>query len=87
MEADRTWHVSLETDRDPILPCRVLNTLRRKGAQVRRLALEDHGESFSMSILIGLPSGTDPAHLSALLHTMPGARVKESGEWPSSQGV
>jgi hypothetical protein len=86
VEADRTWHVSLETDRDPILPCRVLNTLRRKGALVRRLVLEDHGESFSMSVLMGLP-GTGPSHLSALLHTMPGVRVKESGEWPSSQGV
>ncbi len=76
MEADRTWHVSLETDRDPILPCRVLGILRRKGALVGRLVLEDRGGLFSISLLARLPV-TDPVHLSALLHTVPGVRVKE----------
>ena len=75
MEADRTWHVSLETDRDPILPCRVLGILRRKGALVGRMVLEDHGDLFSISFLARLP-GTGH-HLSALLYTVPGVRVKE----------
>jgi hypothetical protein len=73
--------VSLETDRDPILPCRVLNILRRKGELVRRMLLEDRGDAFHISCLVDV--GTNSSHLRAFLQSVPGIRVREFRRWAS----
>src|SRR5437773_7061755 len=46
------WLLELETERDPISTCRLMNIFRRKGVNIVTLSLEAGAAEFSMKALV-----------------------------------
>ena len=46
------WMLALETEKDPIAICRLMNIFRRKGVSILRLELESGASNFSLSALV-----------------------------------
>ncbi len=53
------WLLTLESDRDPILLCRLMNIFRRKGLEIETLTLTANPESYSLMAVV------DSAHADA----------------------
>jgi hypothetical protein len=56
------WTLALEIDRDPITPCRLMNTFRRKGVKLSALAMAASQSGFSLTAVAETPEG-DIEHL------------------------
>ncbi|HEV2495208.1 MAG TPA: hypothetical protein VG204_19280 [Terriglobia bacterium] len=46
------WMLALETEKDPIAICRLMNIFRRKGVSILKMDLESGASSFSLSALV-----------------------------------
>ena len=49
------WLLTLESDRDPIVLCRLMNIFRRKGLEIETLALNAKAESYSLMAVVESP--------------------------------
>ena len=56
------WLLTLESDRDPIVICRLMNIFRRKGLTIETLALSARPESYSCITVVDTP-GADIDHI------------------------
>ena len=88
------WLLELETERDPISTCRLMNIFRRKGVNIVTLSLKAGPAEFSMKALVETAE-SEVAHLFNFLvklgsdavvfgSSLPLAlfRSKALGEWP-----
>ena len=67
------WLLQLETERDPISTCRLMNIFRRKGVSVLRLELESGPASLSILALVETKE-SDVPHLFHFLRRTEGVR-------------
>jgi hypothetical protein len=67
------WLLALETERDPISTCRLMNIFRRKGVSVLRLELESGPSGFSLAALVETRE-SDLAHIFNFLRRTEGVR-------------
>jgi len=67
------WLLALETERDPISTCRLMNIFRRKGVSVLRLELESGPSSFSLAALVETRE-SDVPHIFNFLRRTEGVR-------------
>jgi acetolactate synthase regulatory subunit len=65
------WLITLETEQDLIVTCRLLNTFRRKGLKVATLAMAARPKGFSMMAVLDSPE-PDVDHLYNFLRRMEG---------------
>ena len=65
------WLLTLESDRDPIVICRLMNIFRRKGLSIETLTLTAKPESFSCITVVDTP-GTDIDHIFNFLRSTEG---------------
>lgn len=49
------WLLTLESDRDPIVLCRLMNIFRRKGLEIENLAVAAKRESYSVMAVVDSP--------------------------------
>ena len=56
------WLLTLESDRDPIVICRLMNVFRRKGLSIETLALAAKPEGYSCITVVDTP-GTEIDHI------------------------
>lgn len=49
------WLLTLESDRDPIVLCRLMNVFRRKGLDIETMALGAKPETYSLMALVESP--------------------------------
>jgi len=49
------WLLTLESDRDPIVLCRLMNIFRRKGLEIENLAVAAKPESYSLMAVVDSP--------------------------------
>jgi len=49
------WLMALETNRDPITSCRLMNTFRRKGVSIVTLAMAARPEGYSLIAVVETP--------------------------------
>ena len=49
------WLLTLESDRDPIVLCRLMNIFRRKGLEIETMALAAKPESYSLMAVVDTP--------------------------------
>ena len=67
------WLLTLESDRDPIVFCRLMNVFRRKGLEIETLALNAKPESYSLMAVVDSPqAGAD--HIFHFLRQTDGVR-------------
>jgi hypothetical protein len=55
-EFEMQWLLKFETDRDPIVICRLMNIFRRKGVAIETMALTAGVEGFSGVAVVGTPA-------------------------------
>src|SRR5689334_15345737 len=65
------WLITLETENDLIITCRLMNVFRRKGVKVTTLAMASRPERFSMMAVLDSPE-SDVDHLFHFLRGMEG---------------
>jgi len=65
------WLITLDTERDLIVTCRLMNTFRRKGMKITTLAMATRPECFSMMAVLESPE-SDIEHLFNFLRSMEG---------------
>ena len=56
------WMLTLESERDPIVICRLMNIFRRKGLSIETMALASKPEGYSCMAVVNTP-GTDIDHI------------------------
>jgi acetolactate synthase regulatory subunit len=67
------WLLTLESDRDPIVFCRLMNIFRRKGLEIETLALNAKPESYSLMAVVDSPQA-DVNHIFHFLRQTDGVR-------------
>src|SRR5436190_6517706 len=67
------WLLELETERDPISTCRLMNIFRRKGVNIVALSLEAGPAEFSMKALVETAE-SEVAHIFNFLRRTEGVR-------------
>ena len=72
------WVLKLETEKDPITVCRLMNILRRKGVSILRLELEAVGLSFAVTAVVDTRE-SDVPHLYNFLRRTEGVREVTCG--------
>jgi acetolactate synthase regulatory subunit len=65
------WLITLETEQDMIVTCRLMNVFRRKGMKINTLAMGTRPNSFSMMAVLDSPEA-DIDHLYNFLRGMEG---------------
>jgi acetolactate synthase regulatory subunit len=65
------WLITLETEQDMIVTCRLMNVFRRKGMKINTLAMGTRPNSFSMMAVLDSPEA-DIDHLFNYLRGMEG---------------
>ncbi len=65
------WLITLETENDMIVTCRLMNVFRRKGTKITTLAMATRPECFSMMAVLDSPE-SDIEHLFNFLRGMEG---------------
>jgi acetolactate synthase regulatory subunit len=50
------WLLTLESDRDPIVLCRLMNIFRRKGLEIETMALAAKPETYSLMAVVDSPA-------------------------------
>jgi acetolactate synthase regulatory subunit len=65
------WLITLETEQDLIVTCRLMNVFRRKGMKITTLAMASRPQSFSMMAVLDSPEA-DIDHLYNFLRAMQG---------------
>ncbi len=65
------WLITLETENDLIVTCRLMNVFRRKGMKITTLAMATRPHCFSMMAVLDSPEG-DIEHLFNFLRGMEG---------------
>jgi len=67
------WLLTLESDRDPIVLCRLMNIFRRKGLEIETMALTAKTESYSLMAVVDTPQA-DIDHLFHFLRRTDGVQ-------------
>jgi acetolactate synthase regulatory subunit len=67
------WLLTLESDRDPIVLCRLMNIFRRKGLEIETMALGAKPESYSLMALVDSPE-SEVDHIFHFLRRTDGVR-------------
>jgi acetolactate synthase regulatory subunit len=67
------WIFALEAEDDPIIPCRLLNVLRRKGVHINTLTMSERTTALSIMAVVDLPEES-VAHIFDFLRRMAGIR-------------
>ena len=67
------WLLALETEKDPIAICRLMNIFRRKGVSILKLELTSLATSFALSALVETRD-SDVPHLFHFLRRTEGVR-------------
>ena len=67
------WLLELETEKDPISVCRLMNIFRRKGVNIVTLSLEAGAAEFSMKALVETAE-SEVAHIFNFLRRTEGVR-------------
>ena len=67
------WFLELETEKDPISTCRLMNIFRRKGVNIVTLSLEAGPAEFSMKALVETAE-SEVAHIFNFLRRTEGVR-------------
>ncbi len=67
------WLLTLESDRDPIVLCRLMNVFRRKGLEIETLALNAKPESYSLMAVVDSPQA-DVDHIYHFLRETSGVQ-------------
>lgn len=67
------WLITLETEKDPIVTCRLMNVFRRKGLKIVTLAMTTRPSGHSMIAVVELPEA-DIDHVFNFLRRMEGVR-------------
>ena len=49
------WLITLDTEQDPIVTCRLMNVFRRKGMKITTLAMAGRPNGFSMMAVLNSP--------------------------------
>ena len=80
------WLLELETERDPISTCRLMNIFRRKGVSVLRLELESRPASYAMMALVETRE-SEVAHVFHFLRRTEGVREVTCYRHEPSTGV
>jgi hypothetical protein len=70
-EFNMQWLITLETEKDLIITCRLMNAFRRKGMQITTLAMADRAAGYSMMAVLESPE-SDVEHLYNFLRGMEG---------------
>jgi acetolactate synthase regulatory subunit len=65
------WLITLETEQDLIVTCRLMNVFRRKGLKINTLAMAARPQGFSMMAVLDSPE-SDIEHLYNYLRRMEG---------------
>ena len=65
------WLVTIQTDKDPITTCRLVNIFRRKGVQVLNLAMAAQSSGFSVISVVETPE-SEAEHVYNFLRRMEG---------------
>ena len=65
------WLITLETENDMIVTCRLMNVFRRKGAKISTLALAGRPQGYSMMAVLDTPE-SEIDHLFNFLRSMEG---------------
>jgi hypothetical protein len=65
------WLITLETEQDLIVTCRLMNVFRRKGLKITTLAMASRPNGFSMMAMLDSPE-SDIDHLFNFLRRMEG---------------
>ncbi len=65
------WLITLETEQDLIVTCRLMNVFRRKGLKITTLAMAARPDGFSMMAVLNSPE-SDVDHLFNYLRRMEG---------------
>jgi acetolactate synthase regulatory subunit len=65
------WLLTLETERDPIVICRLMNIFRRKGLSIETMALAAKPEGYSCITVVDTP-GTEIDHIFNYLRSTEG---------------
>jgi len=65
------WLITLETENDMIVTCRLMNVFRRKGMKISTLALASRSHTFSMMAVLDSPE-SEIDHLFNFLRSMEG---------------
>jgi len=67
------WLLTLESDRDAILLCRLMNIFRRKGLEIETMALTAKSESYSLMAVVDTPEA-DVDHIFNFLRNTDGVQ-------------
>ena len=67
------WLLTLESDRDPIVLCRLMNIFRRKGLELETMALTAKSESYSLMAVVDTPEA-DVDHIFNFLRNTDGVQ-------------
>jgi acetolactate synthase regulatory subunit len=67
------WLLTLESDRDPIVLCRLMNIFRRKGLEIETMALGAKPEFYSLMALVDSPE-SEVDHIFHFLRRTDGVR-------------
>jgi acetolactate synthase regulatory subunit len=67
------WLLTLESDRDPIVLCRLMNIFRRKGVEIETMALGAKPEAYSLMALVDSPE-SDVDHIFNFLRRTDGVQ-------------
>ena len=67
------WLLTLESDRDAILLCRLMNIFRRKGLEIETMALTAKSESYSVMAVVDTPQA-DVDHIFNFLRSTDGVQ-------------
>ncbi len=70
------WLISLETNEDPIVACRLMNIFRRKGLKVVTLAMSGQPAGYTLMVLVETPEG-QADHIFNFLRSIPGVEHVE----------
>src|ERR1051326_3625509 len=67
------WLLTLESDRDPIVLCRLMNIFRRKGLELDTMALGAKPDAYSLMTLVDSPE-SEVDHIFNFLRRTDGVR-------------
>jgi acetolactate synthase regulatory subunit len=67
------WLITLETEKDTIVTCRLMNVFRRKGLKIVTLAMTTRPSGHSMIAVVELPEA-DVDHIFNFLRRIEGVR-------------
>jgi acetolactate synthase regulatory subunit len=67
------WLLTLESDRDPIVLCRLMNIFRRKGLEIETMALNAKPGSYSLMAVVDTPQA-DVDHIFHFLRRTDGVK-------------